>query len=53
MKKVKVILIIIVSLCITNIIGCSGLRTPPWTDREIEQMKAEEQSFVPLAVYRF
>jgi len=51
----KMIILVVVFLCLlAGLGGCGGqLRTPPWSDDEVEQMAFEKQAGVPLATYRF
>ena len=54
MKKVKILLTIVLLSLIMGISGCGGsLKTPPWSESDIEQMENEKVECVPIVRYEF
>ena len=47
--------IILTALLVILFAGCSNstMRTPPWTENEIQRMECDNIEVVPIAIWRF
>jgi len=52
MKKV-IVLLAAMMFVLTGCFESAKVETPPWSDRQIEQMEDEEVDCVPFGVVRF
>lgn len=53
MKKLTILIMILLIFVLTSCSKPTRIETPPWNDKQTEQMKREELKYSPLLLVRF